>query len=117
MTHFEAENFMVIPAGTVPQKPAELIASKRMKDLIKNLKESSDDTFILIDSPPVLLTSEPLLLSEWVDGVILVIMVGRDPKEAVRRVVDSIGREKIIGVVFNQKELKPSKHYYNYYDR
>jgi len=117
MINFEAENFMVIPAGTPANKPAELIGSKRMKDLMKNLREYCDDTFVIIDSPPVLSTAEPLLLSEWVDGVILVVMPGHVPKSAVRRVVDSIGREKIIGVVFNQKNMKPSRHYYDRYYR
>ena len=117
LTNFEAENFMVVPAGTPPQKPAELIGSKRMKDLVKTIRENCDDQFILIDSPPVLSASEPLLLSEWVDGIILVIMAGQVPKPAVRRVIDSLGREKIIGVVFNQRKLKPSKHYYDRYYR
>jgi capsular exopolysaccharide synthesis family protein len=117
LTNFESENFMIIPAGIPSQKPAELIGSGRMKDLLKNLREFGEDTFVLIDSPPVLTTSEPLLLSEWVDGVILVVLAGRIPKGAVRRVVDSIGREKIIGVVFNQKDLKPIKHYYDHYYR
>lgn len=117
LTCFEADNFRVIPAGTLPQNPAELIGSKKMKELIKNLRENKDDTFILIDSPPVLSTSEPLLLSELVDGVILVVKAGQVPKAVVRRVVNSIGREKIIGVVFNQKDLKPSKRYHEYYYR
>jgi protein-tyrosine kinase len=117
MIHFEAENFMVIPAGTPANKPAELIGSKKMKELMKNLREYWDDTFVIIDSPPVLSTTEPLLLSEWVDGVILVVMPRHVPKSAVRRVVDSIGREKIIGVVFNQKNMRPGKHYYDYYYR
>jgi len=117
LTNFESENFMIIPAGTPPQKPAELIGSRRMKDLLKNLQEFGEDTFVLIDSPPVLTTSEALLLSEWVDGVILVVLAGRIPKGDVRRVTEFIGREKIIGVVFNQKDLKPMKHYYDHYYR
>ena len=117
LTNFESDNFMVIPAGTPPEKPAELIGSKRMKELIENLRENGDDRFILIDSPPVLSASEPLLMSEWVDGIILVIMAGQVPKPTVRRVIDSLGREKVIGIVFNQKNLKPSKHYYDRYYR
>ena len=115
LTNFEGDNFMVIPAGTRPQKPAELIGSKKMKELIKTIRENNDDQFILIDSPPVLSASEPLLLSELVDGVILVVMAGEVPKAAVRRVIDTLRREKIIGIVFNQKNLKPSKHYYDRY--
>lgn len=117
LTNSESENFKIIPAGTISQKPAELVGSRRMKDLLRNLRDFGEDTFVLIDSPPVLTSSEPLLLSEWVDGVILVVMAGRIPKGSVRRVVDSIGREKIIGVVFNQKDLRPMKHHYDYYYR
>jgi protein-tyrosine kinase len=117
LSNFETDKFIVIPAGTPPQKPAELVGSKKMKELARTLKEDSDDQFILIDSPPVLSASEPLLLSEWVDGIILVVMAGQVPKPAIRRVIDTLGREKIIGVVFNQKNLKPSKHYYDRYCR
>jgi protein-tyrosine kinase len=117
LTNFESENFMIIPPGTPPEKPAELIGSRRMKDLLKNLQEFGEDTFVLIDSPPVLTASEPLLLSEWVDGVILVVLAGRIRKGDVRRVTEFIGRKKIIGVVFNQKDLKPMKHHYDYYYR
>jgi protein-tyrosine kinase len=115
LTNFEDDNFMVIPAGNCPENPAELIGSQKMKDLIKTVREYNDDQFILIDSPPVLSASEPLLISEWVDGIILVIMAGQVPKPAVRRVIDTLGREKIIGVVFNQKKLKPVKHHYDRY--
>jgi len=114
---FETDKFMIIPAGNPPEKPAELIGSRKMKELVKALQENCDDQFILIDSPPVLSASEPLLMSEWVDGIILVVMAGHVPKPAVRRVIDALGREKIIGVVFNQKNLKPSKHYYDRYYR
>jgi capsular exopolysaccharide synthesis family protein len=117
ISNFERENFLIIPAGTPSEKPAELIGSRKMKELLKNLRKDCDDTFVLIDSPPVLSTAEPLLLSELVDGVILVVMAGKFPKAAVRRVVESIGREKMIGVVFNQKEMRAGKHYYDRYYR
>jgi len=117
LTNLETDNFLVIPAGTPPPKPAELIGSKKMKELIKNFQGNGEDQFVIIDSPPVLSASEPLLLSEWVDGIILVVMAGQVPKLAVRKVIDTLGREKIIGLVFNQKNLNPSKHYYDRYYR
>lgn len=109
---FQASNLMVIPPGAPSPRAAELISSHRMKNLLKDLKELGEDTFIIIDSPPVLATSEPLILSEWVDGVILVVMADQVPKGHVRKVVNSIGKEKILGVVFNQMNLNNSSAYY-----
>jgi protein-tyrosine kinase len=111
----DQDNFMTIPGGTPTSKAAELINSNKLKELLKNLHGYGDNTYVIIDSPPVLSTSESLLLSEFVDGVILVIMAGMVSKLDVRKVVKSIGPQKIIGVVFNQKNLKPLKSY-SYYE-
>jgi protein-tyrosine kinase len=70
---------------------------------------------MISDSPPLLATTEPTLLSKMVEGVILVVMADRTPRESVRRAIQSIDREKIIGVVLNQEELKGSSYYSSYY--
>jgi protein-tyrosine kinase len=117
LIRFEAQNLFVVPAGTPSPKAPELIGSPRMKDLLKNLREWGEETYILIDAPPVLATSEPLIFSKWVDGIIMVVMSDRAPKKSVRKALESLGREKIVGVVFNQINLKPSKDYSDYYYR
>jgi protein-tyrosine kinase len=101
----EAENLQVIPSGHSTEKSAELIGSKRMSELFGSLREFGDDTFVVIDSPPILSTAEPTLLSKMVDGVILVVMGNRTPRESVRRAVKSIDLKKIIGIVFNQIDV------------
>jgi len=109
------ENLRIIPAGKPSSKASELIGSGKMTELITSLREFGEDTYVIIDSPPVLATSEPILLSKMVDGVILVVMAERTPRGAIRKALNSFDKEKILGVVFNQKELKPSKHYSEYY--
>ncbi|MDH4268433.1 MAG: CpsD/CapB family tyrosine-protein kinase [Deltaproteobacteria bacterium] len=109
------ENLRIIPAGKPSAKASELIGSGKMGELITSLREFGEDTYVIIDSPPVLSTSEPILLSKMVDGVILVVMAERTPRGAIRKALNSFDKEKILGVVFNQKELKPSKHYSEYY--
>ena len=113
----EIENLQIITAGPPAPKAAELIGSKRMGEFMKSLKEIGDSTYMVIDSPPVFSTTEPVLLSKMVDGVIFVVMAGRTPKEAISRATKSLDREKIIGIVFNQTELKPSSYYSKYYYR
>ncbi len=115
------ENLRVIMAGPSTEKASELIGSKRMGELFQSLRESGENTYIVIDSPPIISTTEPTLLSKMVDGIILVVMIDRMPREAVRRAARSVDRQKIIGIVFNGIDLKRShyysKYYYKYYEK
>jgi capsular exopolysaccharide synthesis family protein len=111
----EIENLRIILAGPSTNKSSELIGSKRMGELLKSLSKSEENTYILIDSPPIISTTEPTLLSKMVDGIILVVMADRTPRETIKRAVKSIDRQKIIGIVFNQIDLKLSSYYSKYY--
>ena len=86
-----------------------------MSELLMSLREFGDDTYVIIDSPPVLSTSDPTLLSKLVDGIVLVVMGNRTPGESIRSAIRSIDRQKIIGIVFNQIDIKPSSYYYSKY--
>jgi len=115
----EIENLRIITAGSPTRKPSELIGSKRMGELFKSLNEFGDSSYIIVDSSPIVSTTEPILLSKMVDGIILVVMAERTPRETIQRAIKSIDRQKIIGVVFNKIDIKPSnyysKDYYKYY--
>ena len=126
----------VIPGGTYSRKGLQLNGISRIKDLLGILLKKSGaerekgkeeegreeegkekDNIIFLDAPPILVTSEPIIFSKLVDGIILVVMSDLAPKKVIRKAIDSIDREKIVGVVFNQINLKPSKHYSQFYDR
>jgi len=115
----DIENLQIITAGSSTHKPSELIGSKKMRELLRSLAEAGDNTYIVIDSSPIISTTEPILLSKMVDGIILVVMADRTPREAIQKAVKLMDRQKIIGVVFNQIDLKQphyySKYYYKYY--
>jgi len=114
----DTEGLQLIPAGASTRKSSELIRSKKMEELLKLLKEFGDNTYIVIDSPPIMATADPSLLSKIVDGIILVVRAGYTSRESVQNAIKSIDRQKIIGVVFNQIDVKPSTYsseYYRYY--
>jgi protein-tyrosine kinase len=114
----ETENLWIIQAGQSSPRASELIGSKKMKELfpsLRELREFGEETYIIVDSTPIMVTTEPSLLAKLVDGVILVVMAGNAPKESIRRALQSIDRQKIIGVVFNQRDSKPSSSYYSGY--
>jgi capsular exopolysaccharide synthesis family protein len=99
-------NLSVLPCGPIPPNPAELISSERMKGLLKVLSTKYDH--ILIDSPPLINVTDPVILSTMVDGTILVVQAGRSTRDIVRRArqeLASVGA-KIFGVVLNNLDIK-----------
>ena len=75
------------------------------------------ETFVIIDSPPIHATSDPVVLSKMVDSIVFVTMADRTPRDSVRRAIASLDRQKLMGVVLNQKEMAPSLKYYSSYNR
>jgi capsular exopolysaccharide synthesis family protein len=95
------DNLSILPAGTLPPNPAELLESKKMKDLLDSLRRQYD--IILIDAPPTLPVTDSLLLGTIVDGVILVYQLGHLPRRALiraKKLMDSLGVH-VIGIVLN----------------
>jgi capsular exopolysaccharide synthesis family protein len=91
----------VLTSGTIPPMPAELLASERFAQLIEMLREQFD--YILIDAPPVLLVSDPLLLAMSVDGVVLVVRAGVTTKPVMKRLRIALQKPnvKALGYVLN----------------
>ena len=111
-----------IAGGPTPINPAELLDSQKMSVLIKELASRYSDRFILFDTPPSIVASETMVLSRYVDGVIIVVRWGESDRAEIKRLVDAIGRDKIIGIVFNayekssiEKFLSNKRTYGNYY--
>jgi capsular exopolysaccharide synthesis family protein len=112
-------NLSVLPCGPIPPNPAELISSDRMKELLRKLAEQYDH--ILIDSPPLVSVTDPVILSTMVDGSILVVHSGRSTRDLVRRARQELAGvgAKIFGVVLNNVNVKregyDDYYYYRHY--
>lgn len=115
LVNTDIEKLQIIPAGSSTRKSSELIRSNKMGELLECLKEFGDNTYIVIDSPPIMATADPSLLSKMVDGIILVVRAGYTSRESVQNAIKSIDRQKIIGVVFNQRDVRPSTYFSEYY--
>lgn len=111
------DKLSILTGGPLSVNPAELLGSSSMPSLIDELVKRYDDRIILLDSPPLHAASETAILSRHVDGVILVIRYGISRREHIKTLVETIGRDKIIGVVFNayHANLLDSK-VFGYYD-
>jgi capsular exopolysaccharide synthesis family protein len=100
------DNLSILPAGSQSFHSAELLSSKRMSRLIKTIKTLHKKRIILIDSPPPLSTAEPIAIARQVDDVILVINCGSTPRKLVEGLIETIGKEKLLGVVLNRIEKR-----------
>ena len=109
-----AENLDVITTGNLPPNPSEMLGSKHMETLIKELREKYD--YIILDTPPVLAVTDAQILSTKVDGTILVVRAEKTKKDNVinaKKLLDKV-KANVIGTVFNGIEAKRT-NYYHYY--
>ncbi len=112
----------LIPSGRPPRNPSELLDSQKMKTLIEEVAGRYPDRIVIFDSPPNMVASETSILARQVDGVIIVVRYGGARREDVKRLIDSVGPEKVLGVVFNAYEESRMKtflgekvgYYYDY---
>jgi exopolysaccharide/PEP-CTERM locus tyrosine autokinase len=110
------EKLSVLTAGSVPLNPAELLTSGKMSRLVNELSGRYSDRFIIFDSPPFQVASESIVLTKKVDGVVLVVGYGKSDRTRIKEMVETIGKDKIVGVVFNgMKESYIKKKMFDYY--
>ncbi|HXB99923.1 MAG TPA: polysaccharide biosynthesis tyrosine autokinase [Terriglobales bacterium] len=107
-------NLYILPAGTPPPNPAELLASANMKELIDQLRGQYDH--IVIDTPPTLSVTDAVVLSPRADATILVIRSGQTTKQALRRSRDILMQVNahVAGVLLNAVDLTSPDYYYYY---
>jgi capsular exopolysaccharide synthesis family protein len=76
----------VLPGGTIPPNPSEMLGSARMSTILAELSEMSD--LVLIDTPPVLVVSDAFPLFDQVAGIVGVSRLEQTPREAITRAVE-----------------------------
>ena len=112
--HPTINNLVALTTGPVPPSPADLLSSHRMREAIVELRHRFK--FIVIDSPPVMAATDPVILSALTDGVLLVVRSGETPKEAFTRTRDLLAAVKcrLLGVVLNAVDSSAPDYYYSY---
>jgi capsular exopolysaccharide synthesis family protein len=112
--HPAITNLAAIPTGPIPPNPADLLSSRRLTELIAELRTRYK--FVVIDSPPIMAATDAVILSVLVDGVLLVVRSGETPKEAFTRTRDLLAGVKchMLGVVLNAVNASSPDYYYSY---
>lgn len=112
----EVERLYVLPSGTLPPNPSELLGSPRMRKLVETLRDTFE--LVIFDSPPLLAAGDAAVLGARADGVVLVVRAGQTDRgaalEAVRQ-LDTV-RARVLGAVLNDPDASVARYggYYHH---
>jgi capsular exopolysaccharide synthesis family protein len=102
-------NLTVIPGGSAPTNPAELLGSTAMRRMLDQLRTRFDR--VILDTPPVLPLADVAVLAPMVDGALLVVRAGVTPKPAIENALRAFDSSRLIGVVLNESGMEEDYRY------
>ena len=108
-----SDTLTLAPAGRPDSNPMGALTSPRMREMLAEAATRFD--WVILDAPPIGLIADASLLAPMTDGVLLVVRSRRTHYAAAQKAVDAIGRERVLGVVLNDVEVKTSPAYQRYY--
>lgn len=106
----------LLPGGTIPPNPSELLESQKMADVIAMLEEDYD--IILFDCPPVIGLSDSLVVTKYVDTTVVVAAYKTTPIDMLTKTVKALKavNARIAGIIFNKVPSSGNGYYSKYYD-
>ncbi|HEX4311215.1 MAG TPA: polysaccharide biosynthesis tyrosine autokinase [Acidobacteriaceae bacterium] len=110
-THETLTTLDVIPSGTVPPLPADLLASDQMTEVVRQLRQRYD--YVIFDTPPVLSVTDPAIVAAQADGMVLVIRQGYCTRRMLARAAEILHEldVKVYGFVFNGVDASLPEYY------
>jgi capsular exopolysaccharide synthesis family protein len=109
----EGLGLWILPAGSAPENPLELMQSGKLSLLMEQLEAWFD--WIVIDSPPVLPLADTSIWSRLSDGILLVTRKGITEKQQLQRGLEAIEKSKILGALVNSSTTAAHSDYYQRY--
>lgn len=111
--HLEGLDFWILPAGSTPRNPLELMQSGKLSQLMDQLTTWFD--WIIIDSPPVLPLGDTSVWARLADGILLVTRQGTTEKRQLQRGLEALESKKLIGALLNSSLTTAHSDYYYHY--
>jgi non-specific protein-tyrosine kinase len=102
------DKLTVISGGKSIQESTELLGTSRMIDLVREMKTRYPDRYVFFDVPSVLSRADTLAFVPLVDYIIIVVRAGTTPMDDVRKALELIPQEKVLGFVLNRYKTQPT---------
>jgi protein-tyrosine kinase len=116
----KVQGLSMLSAGKVSAHPSESGASSTMERFMKEIKQRFREWVVIIDTAPVSVAAGTRVIAKHVDAIVFVVMAQKWPRKEIQRSMESLGREKILGVIFNGYEHGMNgyrKYYSKYYGK
>jgi|RhiMethySRZTD1v2_1073278.scaffolds.fasta_scaffold01553_16 protein-tyrosine kinase len=107
-----SDTLTLLPAGRPLADPLSGLSSPRMTRLLEQAATQYD--WVIIDTPPLAAAADAGLLCEIADAALLVVRVNSTPQAAIQRAIDTLGRDRILGVILNGVEASETTAYHTY---
>jgi capsular exopolysaccharide synthesis family protein len=104
----------LLPSGSVPPNPSELLGSRNMAALLERLRLDFD--VVVVDTPPLLPVTDAAVLARAADGVVVVTRSGKTPQARIRAALASLRAidSRVLGCVLNMQKSRSEEGYYYY---
>lgn len=106
-------SFALLPAGVCPAMPYEALRSSRTGELLAEARAQFD--YVIVDTPPVVPVADLRAISEWVDGIFVVVSAHVTPRGLLDEALSAMDPDKVVGIVYNGDDLPLSRSYRSYY--
>ena len=107
------EKLTFLPAGESIPNSTELLRSATMLDLIREVKERYKNRYVIFDTTPLLVTADPTVLAQYMDGIIFVVQAERTPRSDVAEALALLEGRNILGMVMNNLSEPPKTYNYD----
>lgn len=110
----DVDDLSVLSSGPIPPNPAELLGSKKMKEILHHANRLYD--MVIFDMPPALAVADAKIMANIVDGMIVVIRSGITQIEEAERTIDLLkdSKARLLGAVLNDRDKTDNNYYYYY---
>jgi len=107
------DKLTILPGNKRLINSTEIMGSLRMRELVREVKHRYQDRYIIFDSPPVLGCADPLILAEYVDGIIFVVEYGKTQQPQIEKALHILQGKNVVGMVLNKyPRVKEHNYYY-----
>ncbi|HVP79219.1 MAG TPA: polysaccharide biosynthesis tyrosine autokinase [Thermodesulfobacteriota bacterium] len=111
------EKMTLISGGKTIWRSSELLGAPRMKELVAEMKTRYPDRYVIFDVPPVLGVADSAAFVPLIDHVVMVVQAGKTIFPDIKKALEALPREKIVGFVLNRQSIPAETTYYYYYPK